>query len=71
MSSSTVCHVLIIYSKIVSKIVYIKAFSIIHSIVSGLSFIIIDLVVIVLERTHKWIVMRDGKNANRQYNVKK
>jgi hypothetical protein len=45
-------------------------FSIIHSIVNGLSLIIIDLVVIVMERTHKWVLMRDGKNANRQFKVK-
>jgi hypothetical protein len=46
-------------------------FSIIHSIVNGLSLIIIDLVVIVMEGTHKWVVMRDGKNANRQFKAKK
>ncbi len=71
MSSWIVCHVLIIYSEIGSKIIYIKTFSTIHSIVSGLSFIIIDLVVIVVERIFKWVVMRHEKNANRQYKMKK
>jgi hypothetical protein len=52
-SSWRIHHGIVIYSKIESKIFCNKEFSIIHSIVNGLSLVIIYLVVIVLEITHK------------------
>jgi hypothetical protein len=52
-SSLGVHHGLAICSKIESKIICNKTFSIINSIVSVLSLIIIDLVIIIMERTHK------------------
>ncbi len=45
--------VLLFFLKLNPNLVYNKAFPIIHSIVSGLLIVIIDLVVIVIERIHK------------------
>jgi uncharacterized integral membrane protein len=53
MSSWKIYHGNVICSKIESKIVYNKALSIIHSIVSGLLIVIIDLIIIVMNRTHQ------------------
>jgi hypothetical protein len=52
-SSLGVHHGLTICSKIESKIIYNKTFLIINSIVSVFSLLIIDLVFIIMEITHK------------------